>query len=448
MIVRFSLKNILSFGNECEINFLPYGRLRSQRNHISGGDHVLPLLRFSALYGANGAGKSNLLKAVDLLLAMVGSGKVDLRRFRNLLLMSNEPQELAIEVAPKGKGCTYYYHLSAQDDVVIEEELTKRSIRKDGTPSSAGDEVIFERQQSSAGYTYTMPSLDGIDGADIYKSDILPSIVAKNQCALSRLSEIDKKEFSEIREVRDWLISHILVISPDTSNLGWLFLFKSSDYQKFCNEMIARLDTGISGIEVKTTPVSKTDNPQLYSEVKKGLDKQEYFLLPAENSLPKVFAHGLDGEPIALDVQTSHIKADGKSLQVFDFNSESDGTVRLTDILVLMYGIVNTDLVFLVDEIERSIHPLAIKELLSDLMSTAEVSGQLLFTTHNPILLSTDMLRRDEVWFVEKRGANASLYSLSDYYQEHKSIDIAKGYMQGRYGAIPLMGQLSNVKWK
>ena len=81
-------------------------------------------------------------------------------------------------------------------------------------------------------------------------------------------------------------------------------------------------------------------------------------------------------------------------------------------------------------------------------MSRDDVKGQLIFTTHNPILLSSDLLRRDEIWFVEKRGDNAKLYSLSDYCQEHKSIDIAKGYLNGRYGAIPFLGELDGLKWR
>ena len=156
-----------------------------------------------------------------------------------------------------------------------------------------------------------------------------------------------------------------------------------------------------------------------------------------------------EGEIVSLFVLSEHKASDDNTPGVpFDFNMESDGTLRLVDILAMVYEMLEMDTVFLVDEIESSLHPLLIKKVLEWLMSRDDVKGQLIFTTHNPILLSSDLLRRDEIWFVEKRGADAKLYSLSDYCQEHKSIDIAKGYLNGRYGAIPFLGELDGLKWR
>ena len=102
---------------------------------------------------------------------------------------------------------------------------------------------------------------------------------------------------------------------------------------------------------------------------------------------------------------------------------------------------------FIIDEIERSIHPLLIKELVKKFSLDPNTKGQLIFTTHESNLLDQKILRQDEIWFAEKNeNGSTDIYSLNDF-KEHKTIDIQKGYLNGRYGSIPFLANLKDLNW-
>jgi AAA15 family ATPase/GTPase len=103
--------------------------------------------------------------------------------------------------------------------------------------------------------------------------------------------------------------------------------------------------------------------------------------------------------------------------------------------------------VYVIDEIERSIHPMLIFEIIRKFSADKETTGQLIFTTHESNLLNQNIFRQDEIWFTEKDpNGSTDLYSLSDF-KEHSTIDIRKGYLTGRYGSIPFLSNLQDLNW-
>jgi len=143
-----------------------------------------------------------------------------------------------------------------------------------------------------------------------------------------------------------------------------------------------------------------------------------------------------------------HIADDG-SERVFNITEESDGTVRLLDFIPMLIDMRVNDTVYLVDEIDRSMHPMMTVELFKcyDKILTSKHGRnvQLICTTHESTLLSEAPIRNDEVWFVEKDANGAShMTSLVEYKPRQ---DIRRGYLMGRYGAIPFFGSLENENW-
>ena len=101
---------------------------------------------------------------------------------------------------------------------------------------------------------------------------------------------------------------------------------------------------------------------------------------------------------------------------------------------------------FIIDEIERSLHPSLIKQLVETLLKTEDLKGQLIFTTHESNLLDLTVLRSDEIWFMEKdpQTGASDCYSLTSF-KPRVDLDIEKGYLNGRFGAIPFLGNLRNL---
>ncbi|MDD4000388.1 MAG: AAA family ATPase, partial [Bacilli bacterium] len=123
----------------------------------------------------------------------------------------------------------------------------------------------------------------------------------------------------------------------------------------------------------------------------------------------------------------------------YEFSEESDGTKRMFDLLDIIISPIPYA-IYLIDEINRSMHPLLTEKYLTTFKKCLQENQvQLLFTTHEASLLTETLLRRDEVWFVEKQADNSSrLFSL-DIFQRENESDLEKAYLSGHYGGIPLL---------
>lgn len=124
-----------------------------------------------------------------------------------------------------------------------------------------------------------------------------------------------------------------------------------------------------------------------------------------------------------------------------DIQAQSDGTVRLLSLVPALYDAMKSAKTVIIDELDHSIHPHLVRELVC-YFSSQDTNGQLIFTTHQTCLLNQDFLRTDEVWMVEKKDGGSHMYSLNDF-KIHNTINIENRYMEGRYGAIPFIGELN-----
>ena len=127
-----------------------------------------------------------------------------------------------------------------------------------------------------------------------------------------------------------------------------------------------------------------------------------------------------------------------KSFYEFGFDEESDGTRRLFDLMDMLLN-KREDVLYVVDELERSLHPKLTERFLQLFMQLHdEQRMQLLFTTHESSIMDQAIFRRDEIWFVERNAENASsIYSLDRFKERYDKV-LSKAYLEGRYGAIPV----------
>ncbi len=143
-------------------------------------------------------------------------------------------------------------------------------------------------------------------------------------------------------------------------------------------------------------------------------------------------------------VRTQHKMIDSDQKVFFDlFLDESDGTQRLFSQAGGWLKALREGLVLFVDELDLHLHPNIVRYLIELFHSpkTNQKNAQLVFTTHDTSLLDSDLFRRDQVWFVQKDDNQGSrLYSLLDF-KPRKGEAIGKGYLQGRYGALPFIGK-------
>ena len=132
----------------------------------------------------------------------------------------------------------------------------------------------------------------------------------------------------------------------------------------------------------------------------------------------------------------------------FPLKEESDGTQRFFQLLGPWLEAVHDGYTVFIDELEASLHPLLTRELIKFIQDPRnnKTGAQLVFATHDVTLLDPELFRRDQIWFTEKdKGAATNLYSISDYNERkpRKGEAMQKGYLAGRYGAIPILEAFS-----
>ena len=131
----------------------------------------------------------------------------------------------------------------------------------------------------------------------------------------------------------------------------------------------------------------------------------------------------------------------------FDFNSEeSSGTKKMLFIMLTILDIVKNNKILMIDEIEDSLHTNIIEYIIE--IFNASEQAQLIYTTHNTNLLNLNKLRKDQIYFVNKKeDASTDLYSLYDYKDFRDTMDVEKAYLQGRFDAIPFIDDsIENIK--
>ena len=438
MLLRFVVSNFLSFAEEVEFNMFP-GNFKIHKDHIYHTPEV-DLLKTAAIYGANGSGKSNFVKAVNFLRDIVTEGTINLTDYNRSIFkldetFKNKPTTLEVEF--KRENRYFSYGVSILNET-IEKEWLHRSF-----PSKSKNEMIFERE--TTGEKTTVKVNENLLTSD--KERLRYEIYAEETSPTTSFISKIKDKVNEAGATHDWFSSFVWLIFPHTKHRATLQLSKEPDYKKYVNTILPKLGTGLTKIETRRFPFEEI-RKQMDEESWKAIEKFDEILGADDDAVeiaPDSIVHKEDGK-IYLEKMVLLNKGKNEDLIEFNFDEQSDGTQRIIDLIPALRVLEDEEAIFVVDEIERSLHPSLIKEFL-DLFLSKPSKGQLIFTTHESYLLDLDLFRQDEIWFTEKSKEGAtSMYSLSEFKPRY-DLDIRKGYLAGRFGAIPFLGNLKELNW-
>lgn len=446
MLLRLQAENIFSFGDVVEFNTFTSSKSHSHDWHkISCGPATV--LRMSAIYGANGAGKSNLVKCVALLQQMVKEGNLEtLSSYDDLYFKLNsdgksKPSELALEFYTGGH--TFYYHLAFDKEEVYQEDLFLDQKSK--------EKCIFTRKGNDVKlYADFLKDIGKDEGFYEQFLDAMSRIIRSDMLALSFFGRYYSKELPIIKVAMDWILSIQLVLPTSKINLLPQALDVDKNFANLVNLLMPELKTGISELAVRKEKideaemVNNSDNRKLLSMVKAKEGKATACNLDGRKELGNLVME--DGQLFFKTIYAVHIDSAGNKVEM-SMDAESDGTRKLVEYMTIIYLILKSNTVYVVDEIERSIHPIVIKSIIRKISESNEAKGQIIFTTHESCLLDQSIFRPDEIWFAQKdSNQSTQLYPLSDY-NIHHTANIENGYLNGRYGGIPFLSNLSDLKW-
>lgn len=431
MLLRFAVENFMSFKEAVEFNMFPSSKSQRLTHHKKQCGHA-EALQMSAIYGANGAGKSNLLSALGYLIGVVRTGSLppasvgENYKFRFDAQCDKLSSSFAIEFFVNEK--LYYYQLEFSDQAIISEILLQSK--------KTSDVEIFSRNGSSIKLH-----------ADKGIGDAAQRMIRPNVPVIYYLGEFYPEIDNQITDAYNWLKYKIDIVTPhDFAGSLSHMLEIDSNFMNMANLTLSELGTGLSRLGVQKeilTEIHLKDNQSLreFCDIAK---RTPGYAVAVDNRGSCVVVE--NNQVFRKKLQCYHKGADGQDVEL-PLYMESDGTRRIMDYLPVLYTILTTDRVYVIDEIERSMHPILIKALVSKLSSVQNLKGQLIFTTHESNLLDQSIFRPDEIWFAEKDSfLSTKLYSLSDF-NVHATANVENGYLNGRYGAIPFLSNLKDLHW-
>jgi len=412
------------------------GKGRLFPNHIvrSKKSTGINVLKSAVIYGPNAAGKSNLIKAISFAKNLIVYGtrvndKIDLKQFRLSEGNINKPSKFQFDIKHNNKYYSYGFILDSNQ--IHKEWLYEINKNR--------EKLLFRRTTSKAKIT----NLEFGKNLSKRKENQFLKFVSKgtrpNQLFLTESVQRNVKNFYA---VYDWFQNVIRIIFPDSKYEGIEFFFSGKkEIKEIILMLIKYFDTGISDIICDEYLLGdlKGIQDELIERLEKKLNIEDSHSIISSPKGEKYLVHKDEkGSLKALRLTSRHTIKESKEEAIFNIEEESDGTQRILDFLPALISYLTTDCVFFIDEIDRSLHPLLVIKFLNVFFGlSSENNGQLIVTTHDSNLLNLKLLRKDEIWFIEKnKDGESSVYSLEDFKPRYDK-DIQKGYLLGRFGAIP-----------
>jgi len=413
MLIEFNVTNFLSFKNRTTFSMeTSSDNTLDETNVAVNGKHRL--VRSAVIYGANASGKSNFLSALVFMRRMIlnsskesqANEEIDVDTFKLSTDCDDKPTRF--EVIFLCKGELYRYGFEVDRERLHSEWLFSRPSTKEAT--------CFVRQG-----TEIKVNTDRFKEGVGLEERTRPNALFLSVCAQfnGEVAESLLTWFQGIRSVQGF--TRLGVHSATVERL------QVPEQKARVLELARMADPGITDFVLRTEKWTLESLPKdMPEEMKRGIVKR--------------------GGTMVVELRTKHRKFDAENKEAavveFDLEKESAGTQKLVMLSGILFDVLETGKILVVDELDARMHALLTRLIVSLFNSSANrTNAQLIFASHDTTLLTPKMFRRDQIWFAEKDQYGASdLYSLVEMKGVRKEARFGKDYIQGKYGAIPFIG--------
>jgi len=420
MLIEFNVSNYRSFAEEQAFSTVAAQLTEEKRNSFLSGIIKIPnILQSCVIYGANASGKSNFVKALDFMRDMVldsakeSSEGDEIETVSFLLKSEQRGQPSTFEVVFIREEVRYQYGFSATKERVTHEWLfaypegrTQRWFEREYNPETNEENWYLNSVQ-----------LKG-------KLQNIRERTRKNVLFLSKAVD---DNYDKLKPVYLWFKETLKVLTSNDIFPGYsIDACKDEEKKKKIIQLLKAADIGIKDITLIRKPFSEHELP-------KGMPQE----------MKEDIAKKFKGKEVLERIDFIHETESGENLPI-SLDDESDGTQKLFALAIPFIEIFENGSTVVIDELNNSLHPHIVRFLVEQFHNpdVNKNNAQLIFTTHDTTLLDSDVLRRDQVWFMEKDNAQSTqLYPLLNF-SPRKNEALGKGYLNGRYGALPFVGEL------
>lgn len=401
MLLEFSCSNHKSIKEP--IVFSTMATSDDSLNYVLKNYGKYRFLRSAVIYGANGSGKSNFLDAIEFMKTLVcnsmkyqpGQG---IMQFRHKLNGIDIPSQYNIQFVKE--DIRYAYGFSIVKQNVVEEYLyyfpNGRQVK------------IFERDNMEI----------KIGSKFKNRFELVMEVLKENRLFLSCAANYSK--VSEVEQAFLFFAEDLVIYRPGANN--WMeysiqTLQDKPDVKKVFLEILKEMGTGIKDVKVKIDSVKIANFPQNVPGAIKN------FMMTQKEG--KIIEARVVYEKFETDLMYE----------------ESVGMKKLFEIICPIIDIIKNGKVLICDELETSLHEALVYKIIETFhKAKSKYFPQLIFSTHDTSLLNDKLFRRDQIWFTQlKEDRSTDLYSLSEIRNVRKTENMEKGYISGKYGAIPML---------
>lgn len=426
MLIEFKVSNFRSIRDLQTLSLVSMNADKGLRQNLIDtrmpGISSLRFLKGAALYGANASGKTNLLEAlyfvsffIETSASRLGPGQpIPVQPFKLDAATRLAPSQF--EVTCVANGVRYVYGFTVTRERVLEEYL-------DAYPKGLPQHWYHRRWDvDAAAYEWVRSETHFRVPVDLQER------TRENALFLSVAAMFNAEQ---VLPLHGWFQRSLRFVSLGTGSWSdpsaTMQMHEQAEYRDRIVRFLSNADTGIVSMTSTLLEVDAHDaSPWLLREQLRTYGS-------ARGAGP---SHMRD-----LEIALGHRAAGEDPIPLAFPAEESAGTVRFLSLIGPWLDMLDNGYTVCVDEIDTSMHPLLVRELLRLVFSDGHNTrgAQIIFTTHNPLLLDATLMRRDQIWFTEKTMQGAThLYPLTEY-KPRKDEALARGYLAGRYGGIPFI---------
>lgn len=424
MLIEFRFKNYRSFRDEAVLSMEATG-LGTFKNSLISYNRI-KLLPGAAIYGKNGGGKSNVIRAFWLAVQFIKNAQrtqhekaaIPVIPFALNDYSASEPTEF--EFIYTLDDIRYWYSFSATREKIFTESLYHAP--------KGQKALVFSREGQTFSFT-----------EDKSRRKLISEAVAENQLYFSVACTMNDAACS--RAMR-WF-REMVFFSRDYSDIPRQLLDYSNDTNmlRAISDYAKAADLGIEDMQFEINSQEVDDEAALPDNLPEGMKAAlVQFLHTLSETSNNSEVRLKMGEVTATSKHKGRNKNGASQLYPLELEDESDGTRKLMSIAPAIESVLARGGILLVDEIERELHPMLVDFVVSKFQSkrTNPYGAQIVFTTHNTELLNMELLRKDQLYFADKdqEDGASELYSISEF-ATRTTDNIRKGYLLGKYGATP-----------
>lgn len=443
MLLNFTVKNWMSYRNEAALSMIA-SRERQHGETLAKipGFRSKKTLPLAAIYGGNASGKTGFLMGLECLKQMVCGSfgvKESLPVMPFILNEDTLAEPTVFDITFLVQEKVYRFVVEAKRDGVHYESLELISERK--------TEEIYERDEENNAFSYNEQFFD-----ESKHVEYAFMATRKNQLFLGNAVS---QNVTELDDVYNWFDDSLTLISVESH--AWSFVNSAvglEGFLSFAESALSRLDTGIVALETQSINAELLPKDADFQKTLADLKEDEIISLVGKQTngdygFEMITVRLVEGKPSAELLCSVHEDEEGNRYPI-PLGLESSGTQRLMGLIPMLFDLVGPngekgEKVFIVDELDRCFHSMLTAFLIEQFSSSCNMNTrkQLLFTTHDLLLMDQKIMRRDEMYIAQRKANGCSeLIGLDEYEGIRFDKDLVKSYLEGRFGGIPMFSDL------